>query len=199
MDIYPESDGKRSKAGDLSKWGREEYKFSRKAHPGLISLVEETDDFNGLTPIAVEEPNKRKRAHGGSRDESVDGPDNLKGGHVVPPTLLHFEMLLEAYMGYSLNSDESYYHHPDPSYPRAAVMGGAVVAALTAYRDEVIVRMFETSGLFTESGQLQGPHDKLYWESKASILDSLHGYFTHTRSQGFMYDYPRNSKFADVM
>jgi len=46
----------------------------------------------------------------------------------IPPILLYFEIILEALMGYLVEQ----FHSDDPTLPRAAVMGGAAVAALTA-------------------------------------------------------------------
>ena len=64
----------------------------------------------------------------------------------VPPNLLLFEILIEAYMGYKWPSTAGF-HHDDPSYPRCAVMGGAVVAALTAWRDPNVLDIVENMNL----------------------------------------------------
>jgi hypothetical protein len=52
--------------------------------------------------------------------------------HLLPPNLLFFEMMLEAYCGYPL---QGYFHHIDPSMPRAAIMGGAIVAVLVSWKE----------------------------------------------------------------
>ena len=117
-----------------------------------------------------------------------------RGMRIIPPTLLHFEIILEAYMGYSLSEfgeQHSYYHNSDTSIPRAAVMGGAVVATLTAYQDEIVVNAFKESGLFVEDGiSLQVGDD--YWNKKTSLLKSLHTHFIYKNG-----DNATNSKFAE--
>lgn len=47
----------------------------------------------------------------------------------IPPNFLVFEILLEAYMGYSTRG---LLNHPSPDLPRGAVMGGTIVAVLTS-------------------------------------------------------------------
>jgi len=169
IDAYPENkDGKKMKS-DLTKDGRDMYKFSRKAHPQL-QLIENGDDlFNGLTPITIET---------NQPDNNVDyESQDFDGKQVVPPTLLHFEIILEAYMGYSLSSSDkhpSYYHHPNSSMPRAAVMGGAIVATLNAYQDQLVVRAFDESGI-TKDGELQ--INGTYSQRKSLLIKSLHIHF----------------------
>ena len=106
IDVYPENNDEKMMKSDLTKDGRDMYKFSRKAHPQLQPKDGE-DLFNGLTPITIET---------NQPDNNVDyESQDFDGKQVVPPTLLHFEIILEAYMGYSLSSSDkrpSYYHHP---------------------------------------------------------------------------------------
>ena len=232
---------KSSDEGNEGRGRRDEYKFSRKVHPQFKFINDEPnltsgsndDDFDGLTPITIQKPNKRRRSDeddedddGSDSDIDVDSEswDDFVGKQVVPPTLLHFEIILEAYMGYNLSSSSttgcvtsasgddnatsqsSYYHHPDSSIPRSAVMGGAVVAALTAYRDKMVVRAFDQSGLFTEEGALQ-IGDVQYWSRKMALLKSLHTHFIYKKKIRTYYDWgfpappvsrqPCNSKYSD--
>ena len=169
IDVYPENKDEKKMKSDLTKDGRDMYKFSRKAHPQLQPIGNSEDLFNGLTPITIET---------NQPDNNVDYErQDFDGKQVVPPTLLHFEIILEAYMGYSLSSSDShpsYYHHPKSSMPRAAVMGGAIVATLTAYQDEVVVSAFENSGL-SKDGALQ--INDTYRQKKLSLVKSLHLHF----------------------
>ena len=59
---------------------------------------------------------------------------------ILPPNMLIFEMLLEAYCGYSMHG---HFHHVNPSMPRAAIMGGAIVAVLMSWRDPKVMKMEE--------------------------------------------------------
>eukprot|EP00979_Chaetoceros_neogracilis_P014154 scaffold4475_cov277-Chaetoceros_neogracile.AAC.2 len=174
------------------------------------STINNDDDFDGLTPIIIEKSNKKKTpgddeddehnsdsGYNFSRDSNSPGVDeddeynsdsgynssldsDFDGRKVVPPTLLHFEIILEAYMGYNLSSSNglsaSYYHHPGSTMPRAAVMGGAVVAALKGYQDEMIVNAFNESGLFNKEGETLQMGDT-YLTRKTILLESLHSHY----------------------
>ncbi|GAX23148.1 hypothetical protein FisN_33Lh040 [Fistulifera solaris] len=59
-------------------------------------------------------------------------PARCSREHLLPPNLLFFEMMLEAYCGYPLHS---YFHHTDPCMPRSAIMGGAIVAVFVSWND----------------------------------------------------------------
>jgi hypothetical protein len=106
---------------------------------------------------------------------------------LVPPTLLHFEIVLEAYMGYRIgatDSKASLFNSPDSALPRAAVMGGSIVAALTSFQDyEIIVQAFTSSGMFTNQGAglLQGSE---YFKAKEALTKTLHTHFL-TKSSPF--------------
>lgn len=170
IDVYPDCGTEVSKDA-LTHIGHDEYKFSRKAHPGLVFLSSASQNWDGLTPIIIEptgesEPKIVRKTEGSSFD----------GKEIVPPTLLHFEIVLEAFMGYNLGAgiSTSYYNSPDTSLPRAAVMGGAVVAALTAYQDKVVVEAFANSKLFVD-GRLTDENE--YWEAKINLIKMLHNHF----------------------
>eukprot|EP00956_Cyclotella_meneghiniana_P032395 scaffold89038_cov51-Cyclotella_meneghiniana.AAC.3 len=170
IDVYPDCGTDVSK-DVLTHIGHDEYKFSRKAHPGLVFLSSASQNWDGLTPIIIEptgesEPKIVRKTEGSSFD----------GKEIVPPTLLHFDIILEAFMGYILGAgiSTSYYNSPDTSLPRAAVMGGAVVAALTAYQDKFVVEAFANSKLFVD-GRLTDENE--YWEAKINLIKMLHNHF----------------------
>ena len=196
IDIYPETKSEEMKS-DLTAKGRAEYKFSRKAHPQLLKGKKSEDLYRGITPITIEKKNEPGTSNTGEdedtgEDIASDISDNkygdsedFDGKQVVPPTLLHFEIILEAYMGYNLSSmndslhdrRSSYYHHPQSTWSRAAVMGGAVVAALKAYEDKEVVSAFDKSGLMSSKNGAVQIKDT-YWIKKASLIKTLHNHFS---------------------
>lgn len=203
IDLYPEEGS--SKKQDLSARGYDEYLFSRKAH-SQIEFEDGMDDnnFGGLTPIQIEkkkrEKSGKKRPHSshqndsgkdedlifGSDDDSENGDHKIAAKkttmHVIPPTLLHFQIVLEAYTGYNLgtsSTSSSCYNSPDTSVPRAAIMGGAVVAALTSFQDEVVVQAFASSGIFSKQEELSKEND--YFEKKKALIMELHTHFLYDK------------------
>ena len=134
-------------------------------------------------------------AFGSDSSDSEDG-DHKKGAKkkeetetetkllVIPPTLLHFQIVLEAYTGYNLGasstSSSSCYNSPDTSVPRSAIMGGAVVAALTSFQDGVVVQAFASSGLFNEQGELND--GDVYFEAKQALIKKLHTHFLYAEA-----------------
>ena len=204
IDLYPGEEN--NKKQDLSARGYDEYLFSRKAHSQRTFVEDGMDDnnFDGLTPIQIEkkerEKSGKKRPHSshtdseeeedllfsfGSDDDSENGDQKIAAKnmamHVIPPTLLHFQIALEAYTGYNLGASStspSCYNFPDSSVPRAAIMGGAVVAALTSFQDEVVVRLFASSGIITKLGKLKGENG--YFQAKQVLIMQLHDHFLHS-------------------
>jgi len=98
------------------------------------------------------------------RKFKCDGKVNRR----IPPNLLFFEIAMEAYMGYQwrglLNS-------ADPTFPRGAIMGGAVVAALSSWEFAEDTKQLEEA---LHSGQ-----ESEYADAKKSVLTKLHEYFLH--------------------
>jgi hypothetical protein len=207
IDLYPdleENNKKQARKSDLSARGYDDYLFSRKAH-SQIEFEDGMDDnnFDGLTPIQIEKKNREKSGkkrphsshqHDSGKDEDLifASDDDSENGdqkeaatknmsmHVIPPTLLHFQIVLEAYTGYNLgtsSTSSSCYNSPDTSVPRAAIMGGAVVAALTSFQDEVVVQAFASSPIFTKQGELSEEND--YFEKKQALIMELHTHFLY--------------------
>jgi len=106
----------------------------------------------------------------------------------VPPNMLFFRILIEAFVGYKWPS----FHSSDPDMPRCAVMGGAVVAALTAWRDDTVVEIFQAAGLerFLEQKDIQPSEEEIqnYLDSRKALHLRLNNYF--------IYSF-RESPFAD--
>mmetsp|Transcript_34371 Transcript_34371/g.51522 ORF Transcript_34371/g.51522 Transcript_34371/m.51522 type:complete len:707 (-) Transcript_34371:776-2896(-) len=213
IDLYPEENNEKQPKIDTSARGHDEYDFSCKAHSQLSFVdVGIDDNFDGLTRIQIEKKKKKagkKRPYysynSGEEEELACGSDsddnecnendkiaaNRKTEtdmkHIIPPTLLHFRIVLEAYTGYNLGASStsaSSYNSPDTSIPRSAIMGGAVVAALTSFQDEVVVQAFASCGIFTERGDLID--GDIYSEKKQALIKKLHTHFlylsTHHRS-----------------
>ena len=207
IDIYPTDGDDTGLKSDATPKGHDEFKFSRKVHPQLTFMEEQTEDYNGLTPIEIEKKKNKKKRFLSSSDEygygshSDDGEEEeeeekaFDERQVVPPTLLHFEIILEAFMGYSLGAGtgSSCYNSHDSSIPRAAVMGGAVVAALTSYQDKIVVETFERSNIFSEEGSLQ--EDRIYWGAKIELIKELHSHFTYKKTYKWSKD-PPCSRYA---
>ena len=209
IDIYPTDDGDGDSArldSGVTPKGHDEYKYSRKAHSQLTFMENLTEGLSGLTQIEIEKKKrKKKRSFSGEEygygsnsddddkdededkdDEEEDDDDDdmniFSGRQMVPPTMLHFEIILEAFMGYSLSAgaNNSFYNSPNSSLPRAAVMGGAVVAALTSYQDKTVVEAFDNSNIFNEEGNLQ--EDTIYWGEKIELIKKLHSHFIYKKS-----------------
>lgn len=95
----------------------------------------------------------------------------------VPPNFLFFEILLEAFLGYNL---AELYNSQDPTMPRAAIMGGAVVAALCSWNeldcqeqwDNLEQTLFSSVDSATETtGSME------YVETKQLLTKRLHKFF----------------------
>ena len=186
IDVYPKDDAAVGTKTGLVGRGRDEYMFSRKAHPQLkfrdFADDEDGGDYGGLTPIEIEESKKRRRD---ARGYKAYQQGSWKA--VVPPTMLHFEIVMEGYCGYNLaggnassydpglGSKTSRYNSPGSSCPRSAVMGGAVVAALTSYQDKTVVEAFRNSDMFDDAGLQEDP--TIYWAAKKSLIHTLHDHF----------------------
>lgn len=85
----------------------------------------------------------------------------------IPPNQLYFEIILEAYIGYKLYVDEN-----DPNLPRPAIMGGSIVATLTAFRDAKVVQIFEQYGKKLDKYLSEKKHTE-YFKLKKKIIDEL--------------------------
>jgi len=205
--------------GDATPKGHDEYKYSLKAHPQLSfmeKIKKENEDFSGLTPIIVKDKRRKKKrpryndyndedeyGYGGSSSSSDDDDDDddedddeedmkvFAGRQMVPPTMLHFEIILEAFMGYNLSAGANYsfYNSPNSSLPRGAIMGGAVVAALTSYQDKTVVEAFDNSNIFNEEGNLQ--EDSIYWAAKAALIKTLHNHFVYHKEGPLCSEYSK--------
>jgi len=137
-----------------SRIEKDRYSFRRTCRESLRQ-AKETDV--SLTPVQI---------------IGHDRHDNLlpsKGESLpVPPNLLFFEICLEIFMGYNLTG---LYNSKDPSLPRAAVMGGAVLAAL---RDKTVRKYFEVSTLEAE---LLGNDEEAYVQETERLRMVLNEYF----------------------
>jgi len=203
IDIYPTGDDDSARL-DVTPKGHDEYKYSRKAHTQLTFMEKLTEGLSGLTPIEIEKKRRKKKrslsdekyGYGSNSDDDEDKDDEdddeedekfFAGRQMVPPTMLHFEIVLEAFMGYSLGvgAKTSFYNSPNSSLPRVAIMGGAVVAALTSYQDKTVVEAFDNSNIFNEEGNLQ--EDAIYWGEKIKLIKKLHDHFLYKKSYSWRY------------
>ncbi|KAL3913286.1 MAG: hypothetical protein SGILL_006554 [Bacillariaceae sp.] len=159
-------------------------RFYYQNQKSCASLRELQTSDNSLTPILVE---------GYERSENIQKSDFLipfvspslsrfpttcyKQVAPVPPNMVFFEIVLEAFMGYSLHG---LYNSSRWAMPRAAVMGGAVVAALTSWRSRDIINAFSDSMIEAE---LQNPSadEKSYNETRSKLVTKLNLKFSHSQ------------------
>lgn len=132
IDVYPTVVEGNTKLVFETVLERDRCAFARKAHPSL--LARKIPD-GSLTPIELlgEDAEKQNKT-------SREFMPALERGPPVPPNFLYFEILLEGYTGYKWSS---FFNSQDPTLPRGVIMGGAVVAALTAWQDSRIRNMLE--------------------------------------------------------
>ena len=128
LELYPKPPGSNEPSSSASAMERDRYSYyQRKAIP--FACRSRCPD-GSLVPLVMSNFERKEE-----RLELCDTRDaDFRECVTVPPNLLVFEMLLEAFMGYNLRG---LYNSKDPTMPRAAVMGGAVVAALTAWRQDI--------------------------------------------------------------
>jgi hypothetical protein len=171
IDLYPSTEEAKVDAGKLA---RERHVFSRKSVPYLRTSKLPDSSLKTLPRLKND------------RNQSTALKNTAKGYLPIPPNLLYFEIILEAYMGYIVFS----FHSPDPTQPRAAVMGGAVVAALTAWRDNLIVKTF-TKNETNLLQALEADDVEKFQSKKEAISQRLHRYFLHDK-----YNKKRDSPFS---
>lgn len=88
----------------------------------------------------------------------------------APPNLLMFEIILEGFMGYRVPA----FHSNNPLLPRASVMGGAVLAALTAWQYGEAREILED----VESNKFLLAEEKFsYWHRRRNIVRKLNQFF----------------------
>jgi hypothetical protein len=89
----------------------------------------------------------------------------------VPPNFLFFEILLEAFLGYNL---KGLYNSQDPTMPRAAIMGGAVVAALCSWNELDCKNLWDQ---LEQSLVSTADPEETYVETKQLLTKTLHKFF----------------------
>jgi len=85
------------------------------------------------------------------------------------------------------------FHSPDPDLPRAAVMGGAVVASLTAWRDDWVFEKFRESQL---DHLINCSDEKEYLRAKKKLMWKLHYFFLEPIDPEYDPDYEGKSAFS---
>ena len=115
---------------------KDRYSFGRKCHPTLACSRHPDQSMDSTYKLDLSSrQTKYKQALSSTGGKHQKAP--------VPPNMLFFEIILEAYMGYTWDS----FHADDVHLPRCAVMGGTVVAALTGWRDEHVLQLFSNARL----------------------------------------------------
>lgn len=166
--------------------------YSRKSHPLLRTGRDVDESFDAIHKLQFDDNDDRHQRH---PSHLRSGPSTSGIGCIparlvqqapyvaapVPPNLLFFQIIMEAYLGYKWMR----FHSPDPTLPRGAIMGGAVVAALTAWRDPTVLRLFQEAmpHIHLEEKLASSPGRPLnlagYFSTKAHLIGMLHDWFLH--------------------
>jgi len=183
LNAYPKPDEPNTVYGSV--WERDAAHFLRESAYFLRQLKPQD---GSLMPIEIKDPSN-----------SVPSPTNdFDGSMPAPPNFLYFLICLECYIGYDLDCIFGA-SKTDPRLSKAAIMGGAVVAALSSWRDEYIVSLFHSVGLheYFENGGakvnraqnkrypmtadlLKKMLQEEYLNRKCHLKKALHEYFLST-------------------
>ena len=175
IDLYPVTPSIRKKLSSLSKMSILELdllKFQRKAIKYLQTTIVPDET---MVPIEVE----------GYDDIDHTYPQQLRNDKAtlpVPPNYLFFEICLHGFLGYST---PNFFHSKDNSLPRGAVMGGAVVAALSSWRDPECFLLFNELDTFLQeveaaSGSASAMSNEVistYYSMKQDLLSKVNEHF----------------------
>ena len=183
FEIYPkivgEDDDKKMTAKQKSKEEIEFEKhleaFQRKSHPAFHILRAPDESFKEIETLDMSKHKYNVSNNHLSLDSTWRRWRNLPEiAEAVPPNLLFFRIILNSYIGYECHS----FHSTDPASSRYAVMGGALVAALTAWRDEQIIGAFHFSEL--ETFLLEGKA-KEYFDEYRKVSLELNQWFMNSK------------------
>ena len=185
IDIYPCDKNDDTTTKFHNTWERDKAAWERKA-VAYLSHVKEPD--GSLRPIDIRGHDRMSYALSSLSSSSKTTPLlELEEECImaVPPNLLYFEMCLTAFTGYNL---QGLYNSNDPAMPRAAMMGGAIVAALTSWRDPCIIHMFQSmmDHVFQEPTSSNAMDLEQYSKLKTRVITKLHGHF-HLSSDSGVY------------
>jgi len=177
LDVYPYQ--KKRERAELVVPSEDLYAWDRKCHPSLKECREPDESFASIPALDMSNQ-ERHSNHLKQDDVEYKASHELYRKAPVPPNLFCFKLILEAYLGYKWPK----FHSPDPTVPRCALQGGAVVAALTAWRDPEVLRLFEQAqlhhwmhkrrkgGRYVYDG---GRHE--YEDLETRLLERLHNWF----------------------
>lgn len=159
---------------------RDRYAFQCKAIPALQESRDADESLATLTPIQVKDVEQDQTLR-----ERGDAPP-------VPPNRLYFEIVLEAFMGYKIPT----YNSADPTMPRASIMGGAVVAALSSFRDTKVAALFKKNGAIFKELKKKKPTDEdlaKYKKGMDELVAQLHDHFLHEEKKSTK-SFPKKKK-----
>jgi len=161
-----------SRSNSEDRFHRDLCAFRRKAQEQLSVIRNPDHGFSESVggKLAIE---GYTETEGHLRDSQVERTFRKGVVKAVPPNLLYFRMILDAFLGFEVT-----YNMDNPAIPRAAIMGGAVVAVLSAFRDQNITEMFEESNLeeFLDAPALPKHVDR-YEARKTELMEKLSEYF----------------------
>ena len=173
IDLYPVTPSIRKKLSaspnKMSTLELDLLKYQRKAINYLQTTIVPDET---LVPIEVE----------GYDDIDPAYPERLRNNKAtlpVPPNYLFFEICLHGFLGYS---PANFFHSKDNSLPRGAVMGGAVVAALSSWRDAACLSLFKEFDTFLQKVEgsdrrLKKKTQQTYQTLKQDLLSKVNEHF----------------------
>jgi hypothetical protein len=178
FDVYPDLgiQPKHRDSEDNVAPAEDRYAWQRKCHPCLEQSRHPDGSFASIPELDMSEHERQQNFL--NWDEYEYESYELYRKAPVPPNFLCFKIILEAFLGYTWPC----FHSSDPELPRCAVQGGAVVAALTAWRDPEVLRLFEAAQLdawIDKRLKRNNPFFEEYENRKTQLLDELHNWFQY--------------------
>ena len=158
--------------------------YQCKSRSFLQKARDPDESWSSLTPLEVtgyEQHDNALRSHVhviADMDMDMEPPGEYDLAP-VPPNMLFFRIIMEGYMGYRWPG----FHSSSSDFPRCAVMGGAVLAVLTAWRKEEIVKDFQYMHLPSSFD-----HEEQYLRKRASLVRTVNDYFIYSEKYAIFSD-----------
>ena len=147
----------------------------RKCHPQLAHSRAPDESFASIVQLDLSGREQFETALSPNLDGGLKPSHKLYQPAPVPPNLLCFQLILKAHLGYDLPC----YHSSNAAIPQCALQGGAVVAALTAWRDARVLEIFEDSSEWLDGTRDNESDEKTYQDCINKLVVELHYWFTY--------------------
>ena len=172
LDVYDqENDDTWNSGGDkeLSTLDLDRMAFKRKRH----LIFDEPSSADDTLPIDSVIGSGNSSEEGDKANIQKPCPKDM-----VPPTKLHYDIIAEAYKGYVWKDTRG-----KDGRETAAIMGGAVVAALTAWKDDTVRERFGSSLLLSYIVKLDDEDEfvnEIYAYHRSMLVGALNDEFIHS-------------------